>query len=213
LAAPDLPLHHCEARQDIGLVAYIDKSTGNSRRSFVRRVQRVNINRSAAALSSESFGVIDMSNRMRRASFVILTCFAVMNSVGAQQPSTDATSGTQPGQPQAQTKQEANTKTASPSVESAAPSPQPAASSSKPLGTVVVNGGPSADILRSARNAGYHISIANGMTRFCKSGAPVGTRFVSESCISEEQLSLFLHRAQDQRDQLAHLLGQQTSIK
>src|ERR1700685_2160535 len=75
------------------------------------------------------------------------------------------------------------------------------------LTTSVVTGGPSADILRSARNAGFTVKIAGGTTHFCKSEAPIGTRLVSERCMNEEQLTLFLYRAQDQREKLSHLLG------
>lgn len=75
------------------------------------------------------------------------------------------------------------------------------------LTTIVVNGGPSADILRSARNAGFTVKIAFGKTHFCKSEAPIGTRLVTEHCMNEEQLTLFLARAEDQREKLQHLIG------
>jgi hypothetical protein len=73
--------------------------------------------------------------------------------------------------------------------------------------TIVVNGGPSADILRSARNAGFTVKIANGKTHFCKTEAPIGTRFVSERCMNEQQVTLFLERSEDQREKLSHILG------
>jgi len=154
-----------------------------------------------------------MSYLARRAMLLVLSSLSVVTAVGAQQPSTDAAATAQSVQPpvqpqvqpQVQPKQQAET--ASSSAQSTVASPQQAASNSHSLATVVVNGGPSADILRSARNAGYKIKIANGTTHFCKSEAPIGTRFASESCINEEQLTLFLRRAQEQRDQLTHLLG------
>jgi hypothetical protein len=150
-----------------------------------------------------------MSCRARSVLFFILTSFAAVNAAGAQQPSTDTPAGAQsePPKAQSQPKQESTAPTAASSDQSTATGPQPAASSAHSLATVVVNGGPSADILRSARNAGFKVKIANGTTRFCRTEAPVGTRFASESCISEEQFSLLLHRAQDQRDQLTHMLG------
>lgn len=89
----------------------------------------------------------------------------------------------------------------------AASKSQPATDKTAPVTTIVVNGGPSADILRSARNAGFTIKIANGVTHFCKTEAPVGTRLVAERCMNEQLLTLFLSRAQDQRDTLTHILG------
>jgi cytoskeletal protein RodZ len=85
--------------------------------------------------------------------------------------------------------------------------PHPSSEPSSTLPAIHVNGGPSADILKSARGAGFKIKVANDETRFCKSEAPVGSRFVSETCIDEDQLKLFLSRTQQQRDNLTHMLG------
>jgi len=149
-----------------------------------------------------------MSHRLWSALFFALTSFAIVSVIGAQQPpSADDPARAQPAQPQPQAKQTPTAESTSTSDQPSAPSPEPAASSSQSLTTVHVYGGPSADILRSARNAGFKIKIANGTTHFCKSGAPVGTRFVSESCMNEQQVTLWLSRAQDQRDTLTHLLG------
>jgi hypothetical protein len=76
-----------------------------------------------------------------------------------------------------------------------------------------VNGGPSADILRSARDAGFKIKIVNGITHFCKTDTPVGTRFAIERCLDEERLTLLLSRSQNQRDTLTHLLGAPASSR
>jgi hypothetical protein len=81
------------------------------------------------------------------------------------------------------------------------------ASNSTPLQTIVVNGGPSADILRSARNAGFKIKVVDGKTHFCKTEATIGSRFSSESCMNEQQVTLWLDRAQDQREKIQNLLG------
>lgn len=89
----------------------------------------------------------------------------------------------------------------------AASNSKPAGGRSQPVTTIVVNGGPSADILRSARDAGFTIKMAYGKTHFCKSEAPIGTRLVSEHCMNEEQVKLFLARAEDQREKLKHLIG------
>lgn len=118
----------------------------------------------------------------------------------AQVSNSSPAAGVQPG-PQA----DAQAPTPSSNDQSSTPSSPPAAS--KSLTTIVVNGGPSADILRSARNAGFTVKIANGTTHFCKSEAPLGSRFVSEHCMNEQQVTLFLERAEDQREKLSHMLG------
>ncbi len=153
-----------------------------------------------------------MSHRSWNTLAFILAAFAVVSVVRAQQPNTDEAAAVQSGQPQA--KQTPTAESVSPSDRQSAPSAPAAANNSRPAGnkpasltTIVVNGGPSSDILRSARNAGFTMKIANGKTHFCKTEAPIGSRFVSEHCINEEQLTLFLDRAQDQREKLTHILG------
>jgi hypothetical protein len=175
------------------------------------------INDLSLGLASFDSKARDMLHRSCSAVFFLLTSFALFSAVGAQQPSADAAkeqSGQSQSQSQPQAKQVPPAENAPASDQSSTPSPPAAASDSKPtagssqtLTTIVVNGGPSPDILRSARNAGFTIKIANGTTHFCKSEAPVGTRFVSESCMNEQQVTLWLSRARDQRDTLTHLLG------
>jgi hypothetical protein len=153
-----------------------------------------------------------MARRWSSALFFILASFAVVSVIRAQEPTPDDAARVQSGpQPQPQTPKP---ETPSPSDHSSTPNPPPAPNNSQPTAnksssvtTVVVNGGPSADILRSARNAGFTVKMAGGTTHFCKSEAPIGTRLVSERCLNEEQLTLFLERAQDQREKLSHLLG------
>jgi hypothetical protein len=152
-----------------------------------------------------------MSHRSWSALFFVLASFAVISIVHAQQPNDDAVKSQQP---QSQAEQSPAAQTESSSNHSETPSPPAAASNSKPAAgssqsvtTIVVNGGPSADILRSARNAGFTVKIANGKTHFCKTEAPIGTRFVSERCMNEQQVTLFLERSEDQREKLSHILG------
>jgi len=133
-----------------------------------------------------------MSHRSGNALVVILASFAIAGVVRAQQPTDDDAAAA------AALIAKAN---------AAAGKSQPEANKTASVTTIVVNGGPSADILRSARNAGFKIKIANGKTHFCKTEAPIGSRFVSESCMNEQQVTLFLSRAQDQRDTLTHILG------
>jgi hypothetical protein len=158
-----------------------------------------------------------MSHRSWNALFFVLASFAVITVVRAQQPNDDAVKSQQP---QSQAEQSPAAQTESASDQSATPSPPAAASNSKPAAgspqsvtTIVVNGGPSADILRSARNAGFTVKIANGKTHFCKTEAPIGTRFVSERCMNEQQVTLFLERSEDQREKLSHILGAPASSR
>jgi hypothetical protein len=91
------------------------------------------------------------------------------------------------------------------------PKEAPAATKQTQLPPVHVNGGPSDDILRSARDAGFKIKLANGTTHFCKTGAAVGTRFETESCMDEPTVRLWLERAQAQKDKLMGLKGGSTN--
>jgi hypothetical protein len=134
-----------------------------------------------------------MSHRSGNALVFILASFAIAGVVCADEPNADEATAT------AALIAKANAAAASKS--------QSATDKTASVTTIVVNGGPSSDILRSARNAGFTIKIANGTTHFCKTEAPVGTRLVAEHCMNEQQLTLFLDRAEDQRDKRSHQLG------
>ena len=134
-----------------------------------------------------------MSHRSRNALVFMLVSFAVAGVVRADEPNADDAAAT------AALIAKANAAAASKS--------QPATDKTVSVTTIIVNGGPSADILRSARYAGFSIKIANGTTHFCKTEAPVGTRLPAEHCMNEQQLTLFLDRAEDQREKLSHELG------
>jgi hypothetical protein len=133
-----------------------------------------------------------MSHRTWNALFFFLASFATVGVVRADEPNADDAAAT------AALIAKAN---------AAASNAKPAAGKSQSLTTIVVNGGPSADILRSARDAGFTIKIASGKTHFCKTEAPIGTRLASEHCMNEAQITLFLARAEDQREKLQHLIG------
>lgn len=158
-----------------------------------------------------------MSHRAPGALFFMLAWLAIAGTVSAQEPSSTDTARVQPApqtspsppSPAAQTPKADAPAASDQSTAPASPpektDPPPAAK--PPLASIVVNGGPSADILRSARNAGFTVKIANGTTHFCKTEAPIGSHFVTEHCMNEQQVTLFLERAQDQRDKLSHILG------
>jgi hypothetical protein len=133
-----------------------------------------------------------MSHRSWNALVFILASFAAVGAVCADESDADDAAAT------AALIAKAN---------AAARHSQPEANKTASVTTIVVNGGPSDDILRSARFAGFTIKIANGTTHFCKTEAPVGTRLVAERCMNEKQLALFLDRAEDQREKLSHQLG------
>jgi hypothetical protein len=61
---------------------------------------------------------------------------------------------------------------------------------------------PSADVLKKARQAGYHTKLKNGIYAFCKEQADTGTRFSTEKCIDGNTLAQTLLQQQAQRDQM-----------
>jgi hypothetical protein len=150
------------------------------------------------------------SLRAGRALFFILTSFTAVTGIQAQQA--DAPSAAvQPGQPKAEVTQAAPADSPPQSDHSATPDPKsaetPAASKPAQLPPLHVNGGPSDDILRSARDAGFKIKLVNGTTHFCMTEVPVGTHFASESCLNEQQVTLYLIRVQTQKDKIKTMLG------
>jgi hypothetical protein len=72
---------------------------------------------------------------------------------------------------------------------------------------------PSADVLKRARLAGYHIKKSpQGAIVFCKREAHLGSRFSTDSCIDESQLQEVLIRTKDQQDKMQHQRGAGTAI-
>jgi hypothetical protein len=64
---------------------------------------------------------------------------------------------------------------------------------------------PSADLLKAAREAGYHTRVKKGVTLFCKYDAVIGTRLKTENCFNENTTAEILRRDQLQRDQFSHI--------
>jgi hypothetical protein len=150
-----------------------------------------------------------MLHRARHALFLVLTSF-VLAPVVAQQADapnlatqSDAKPADNPSTPGVTSLQGGPSANSPPAV-------APAAAKSAQLPPVHVNGGPSEDILRSARDAGFKIKVANGKTHFCKTGAAVGTRFETESCMDEPTVRLWLERAQEHKDRLSAMKGSST---
>jgi hypothetical protein len=64
---------------------------------------------------------------------------------------------------------------------------------------------PSADLLKAAREDGFHTRVKKGAVLFCKYDANIGTRLKTEKCFDENTMEIILEREQLQRDQLTHL--------
>jgi hypothetical protein len=150
-----------------------------------------------------------MQHQVQRALFLVLTSFALATLVRAQQADAPNPAAQPDSKPAASQAAPVDTSTQSDhsSTTGAQPKEAPAATKQTQLPPVHVNGGPSDDILRSARDAGFKIKLANGTTHFCKTEAAVGSRFEKESCMNEQQVTLWLERAQAQKDKLMTLLG------
>jgi hypothetical protein len=156
-----------------------------------------------------------MSHRTQRALFFILAGLAAASVARAQQADAPSAAAQVESKPAAgdtapvDTSAQSDHSSTTGSQPSNSAQPAQASEAAKPgqLPPVHVNGGPSDDILRSARDAGFKIKVANGKTHFCKTGAAVGTRFETESCMNEQQVTLWLERAQAQKDKLMTLLG------
>jgi hypothetical protein len=64
--------------------------------------------------------------------------------------------------------------------------------------------GPTPDLLKKAREAGYKTQVHNGVTQFCTETTEIGSHFKTKSCINQGQLELALERRQAQLDQLTN---------
>jgi hypothetical protein len=154
---------------------------------------------------------MNMLHQSRRALFVILASLAMAVVARAQQADTPRTAAQPDPAPAASPAAPGDASPQGVHSADAQPTEAQAATKQTQLPPVHVNGGPSDDILRSARDAGFKIKVANGKTHFCKTEAPVGTRFASESCMDEPTVKLWLERAQEQKDRLSGLKGSSTS--
>jgi hypothetical protein len=103
--------------------------------------------------------------------------------------------------------------TAAPAAPAATPSPAAGAQDAPaaPAPAIVVHfidapkatpNVPPADVLKKARDAGYHTKVRHGVVYYCKVDADLGTRFLTEKCLDEDQLITTLLRLDAARDQL-----------
>jgi hypothetical protein len=94
--------------------------------------------------------------------------------------------------------------------------PQGAASSATAQSNAPTNGGDAAkaddkakkvihvstDYVKKLANYGYYPKNAKGELVFCKKQTPLGTHFAREVCMDGEQLSMFLEKAEAQREEM-----------
>jgi pyruvate/2-oxoglutarate dehydrogenase complex dihydrolipoamide acyltransferase (E2) component len=129
---------------------------------------------------------------------MLISMMGVAGSAGAQQsPSAAPTQ-----QPAAATATApASTSTAPP----AAPAAQASTAPAQPQG-------PSADVIKQARQAGYHMKTSHGNYYFCKEDADIGSRLATEKCIDSDALALTLERQRMDKEQIK-TMGQGASSK
>lgn len=113
---------------------------------------------------------------------MLISMMGVAGSAGAQQ-SPSAAPTQQPAAPAATATAPASTSTAAP----AAPA-QPQ--------------GPSADVIKQARQAGYHMRTSRGNYYFCKEDADLGSRLATEKCIDSDTLAMTLERQRMDKEQI-----------
>ena len=84
----------------------------------------------------------------------------------------------------------------------AAPAASSAASSSA-SSTADKPEGPSPELLKKARMAGYKAETQKGVTKFCRRDADLGTRFETKKCVSQDQMEQEINERQDARNELS----------
>lgn len=78
-----------------------------------------------------------------------------------------------------------------------------AATASKPAGSETqASSEPSPELVKEARREGFKPKKRNGVTQFCQTTTPLGTRFESETCVDEAHLKMLVEQREDQRNQM-----------
>jgi hypothetical protein len=101
--------------------------------------------------------------------------------------------------------QEDGTAPASSAAPTAAPAGGPATNSAAQPAAKVAQApdAPNPEVMKKARDAGFHTKVRNNTVLYCKTDADIGTRFSTEKCLNEAQLLQHLDFAQAQKDQLS----------
>jgi hypothetical protein len=133
---------------------------------------------------------------------LILICALAVaaTSSQAQEPAAGNSQSTAPAAP------------AAPSAPSAPSAPAPSTSPASPQSSTAVTAtptttplqteGPSPELLKKARMAGYRPETKNGVTTFCVKEAELGSHFETKSCVDQDHLEMVLAARKAQHDQL-----------
>jgi hypothetical protein len=149
-----------------------------------------------------------MTHRMALLASLMLLAAA---QCGAQSPASDkATSPTSSATPSSSTASSSATAPATAPAPAPAPAPatataatDSAAAATKPAGSdTAASSEPSPEVIKEARREGFKPKKRNGVTTFCQTYTPMGTRFESENCVDEVHLRMVIEQRQAQRDLL-----------
>lgn len=101
----------------------------------------------------------------------------------------------QPAQSASQT--QAPAATSAPAAE--APATPPAAATSSAAASSEASSGPSPELLKKARLAGFKPETQHGATVYCSKEASLGTRFEKKTCYNESQIAQVIEQREQTR--------------
>jgi len=126
-----------------------------------------------------------------------LPCGAQPPVAPAAPAATPAVPATSPAAPASPVAAPSATATPGANSDSAAPGSKPASSATDAAAE------PSPEVLKMARHEGFKPKKGHdGVTKFCSTGAAIGTHFVSETCVDEGELRTLARQREDQRNLL-----------
>jgi hypothetical protein len=146
-----------------------------------------------------------MTHRMALLASLMLATAA---PCGAQSPASDATatSAASSAKPAPSTASSSATSSATVPATAAAGTDTTATAAtadSKPASSeTTASSEPSAEVLKEARREGFKPKKRDGVTKFCYTAAPLGTRFESETCVDEAHLKMAIEQREDTRNLL-----------
>jgi hypothetical protein len=131
-----------------------------------------------------------------------LVSFAVAGISAAQQASGNAAA-------EAQAPQASTTATQPPATDTAktASAPTAAAATTAAAAPAPAPAGPSAALIKEARSIGFKVKGTGEQTRFCKTEAQIGTNIVTQNCMNENQLQMYLERTEQDRNDMMRMQG------
>ena len=135
---------------------------------------------------------------------VSLTLAAALPSF-AQQSSTAPPSSTAPAAAPSSTPAETPAAPASPSATSATATSTTATSATTQAPASAEKTGPSADLIKRAKNAGMTPEQRHGQTFFCWTDASIGSRFVEKKCTDEAGAMAMLNKREQEGQEIRQL--------